>query len=106
MRSSGAANVARIVHDGAKITVTPRMSLLFKVVLAAAQGRGQVKSARGRELLDKFNDAPIGPPTVGTILTIPPRPFALMVLTDPGTRTIIVNEYTAAMKRAMAELAK
>ena len=107
MRSNGAANVARIVHEGTKIKVTPRMSLLFKAVLSAARGKGAVRSARGQELLNDFDDATggmIAPFRVGTTLIIPPRPFAKVVLENPKTRRLITREYSKALERAVAKL--
>lgn len=106
MKQNNAANVARIVHEGTAITVTPRMSMLFKAVLAASEGRGSVRSVRGQELLASYRGYTVKPPRVGTILVIPPRPFGKIVLDDPASRVIIQAEYQRALAHAVDKLTK
>ena len=107
MKENTFANIAKAVHDGAKIKVKARMSMLFKAVLAAARGRGMVRSRRGLELLHRFrDDATISAPRVGSELIIPPRPFAKVVAESSKTKELIAAEYRKALARIVAELAK
>ena len=106
MRMHGMANVAKIVHEGASITVSKRMSLLFRTVIAASRGKGTVRSVRGQELLEEFKDNNVNAPNPGTELIIPPRPFAKVVMQSPKTRVLIINEYKAALARAIHALSK
>jgi len=105
-RTSDAANVARIVSAGATIVVTPKMSRLFKALHAASMGRGgSIKSERGNELLAKSKGT-IPALNVGTTLVIPPRNFALATLKDPALAVIVEKEFSEALGRALAKMAK
>lgn len=106
MRASDAANVAMIVSKGATIVVTPRMSGLFKALHAASTGKKMtLKSERANELLAKSKGV-IPALQVGTTLIIPPRSFALETLKDPIVATIIEKEFSTAVLRALAAMAK
>lgn len=104
MRTHAKANVARIVHEGASITVTPRMALLFKVLHnITVNGKGKATSPRAQELLADAK-GPIPALKVGTVLTMPPRKFATLTYNDPKTRHIVEATYTQALQAAMKEL--
>lgn len=105
-RTAKEANVARIVSIGATIVVTPKMSRMFKALHAASTGRSMtLKSERANELLAKSKGT-IPPLRVGTTLVIPPRSFALAVLKDPLTATIVEKEFSEALIKTLEELAK
>ena len=82
--SDEGANVAEIVHNGATVVVTPKMAMLFSVVSSATMGRPVSLYGRAEEMARRAK-GPVYPMRVGTTITIPPRPFALMTLKDPKT---------------------
>lgn len=103
-RSNAAANIARIVHDGRKQTVTRRQEVLFKMLWLASIGRKvNLRSGRAREILAKSKGT-IAPIKEGKTLVIPPRPFALNTLRDPRTKLIIESEFKKALERTFRGL--
>lgn len=96
------AQVASIVHDGRRIVVTNRMSRLFHMLFLATSfpGRVRITSARGQELLSKARGV-VYPLKVGTVLVIPPRPFARSVLEDRRLPGIVQNEFNLAFERTI-----
>lgn len=104
MRTHAKANVALIVSEGTTITVTKRMALLFKILNAASRGRPvKVTSARGQELL-AMSKHEIPALNEGTILTIPPRPFADITAKNPALKELVVKQYKAAIARAIEQM--
>lgn len=96
------ANVAKIVHEGARIVVTPKMSRLFSLVSSYTLGR-PTPTLHGRALeLATRAKGVVYPMRVGSVIVIPPRPFARMVLTDPATpkdvRRVFLEELDRAFK--------
>jgi len=105
-RTSKAANVAKIVHDGTTQQVTHRMALFFRVLWLASRGRSVVvKSARGQELLSR-SKGQIPRLREGQTLVIPPRPFAAETIQDPKTKTFIEQTYQKALFEAWEQLQK
>jgi hypothetical protein len=105
MRTSDAANVARIISEGAVITVTPKMSRMFKALHAASIGKGgALKSERANEILAK-SKGEIPALNVGTTLVIPPRSFALETLKDPLVALIVEKEFSESVIRAFKKMA-
>ena len=106
MRTHEAANVAKIVHEGSKtFTVTPRMAGLFRAISAASMGKAvALRSERAHQILANIQK-PIAPLRVGTQLMIPPRQFAKVVLEASSTPDLILDEFRAAMVRALKRLA-
>lgn len=103
-RSHKLANVAAIVHDGRKQTVTRRQQVLFRALYFASIGRKiTVRSARGRALLSEAKGV-ITPIKEGETLVIPPRPFAAETLNDPRARQIVEAEFRNALKRTFEAL--
>jgi len=103
-RTHAAANVAKIVHDGAKQTVTRRQEVLFKMLWLASIGRKvNIRSERGRAILAQSKGT-IAPIKEGQTLVIPPRPFALDTLRDPRTKLIVEAEFKEALKRTFVKL--
>jgi len=106
MRTAATANVARIVHEGTQQTVTFKQALLFRVLWLASIGRKvNIRSERGRVLLAQSKGKFV-PLKVGTVLVVPPRPFALQTLNDPRTKAIVESEFKSALKRAFETAAK
>lgn len=104
MRTHASANVALLVHNGTKITVTPKMSMLFKILNQASRGRrAKVTSARGQQLL-QASKGEIPALKEGTVLTIPPRPFVAHVAANPALGEMVKQRYTDAMKRAIDDM--
>lgn len=100
------ANIAKVVHNGARIVVTPKMSRLFSIVSRATTG-GSVPSLHGRALkLVSRAKGPVFPMRVGSVITIPPRPFAKMVLTDPATPKDVRRIFLAELDRAFMKGSK
>ena len=95
------ARVEELIREGGFTYAEPHV-LRERALLARLRG----DEDRARELLDEYSGAPVDPLRVGSILTIPPRPFALLTLNDPKAKRIILREYQAAVARAMAERAK
>lgn len=101
--SDEGANVAKIVHNGATIVVTPKMAKLFSVISSATMGRPVSLYGRA-EAMARRAKGPVYPMRVGTTITIPPRPFALMTLKDPKTpadvRRIFLEELSKGIEGA------
>lgn len=101
VRSSPRANVAVIVHRGAKIRVTRRMQLLFGVLSAISLGKSRkLTSPRAEELASKPG-AFYFPLREGTEITVPPRPFAAITFADPRIRAMAQREFALALRRAV-----
>lgn len=105
MRTHEAANVAKLVHDGSRpFTVTPKMAGLFRAISAATMGHAvSLRSERANQIASHARK-PIQPLRVGTTLQIPPRPFAKVVLEASTTPDLILDEFRAAMLKAMKRL--
>lgn len=105
MRTHEEANVARIVHEGTRpFTVTPRMAALFRAIAAFTAGRAVTLRSERAQQIAEYARKPIAPLRVGSRLVIPPRPFAKVVLEASSTRDLVLDEYRAAMLRALNRL--
>lgn len=109
LRTSGSADVARIVHDGAKILVTRRMARLFHALYLITSGRdpnAPLTSSRGFELLQAYDrTGGVAPRLIeGTTLVIPPRQFASVMVRDPELKRFVEKAYSTAIKEAIHEL--
>ena len=102
IRSSSSANVARIVHGGAKIRVTRRMQILFGVLAAISRGKDRrTTSPRAEELRSRATTATFFPLREGTELVIPPRPFAAITFADPAVRSDAQRRFANALRKAI-----
>lgn len=102
LRGSPVANVARIVHGGAKIRVTRRMQILFGVLSAISRGKDRkTTSPRAEELRSRAGSANFLPLREGQELIIPPRPFAAITFADPDVRARAEREFAKALRRAV-----
>lgn len=101
LRSSREANVAVVVHRGAKIRVTKRMAILFGVLSAISQGKSRRLTSRRAEELASRKSATFLPLREGTEIVIPSRPFAAITFADPAIRSMVNKEFSKAMWRAL-----
>lgn len=106
MRTHASANVARIIHQGASVTVTKKMSILFKVLNAYTRGKKAVLTSERAQILASQSKGIIPALREGTVLNIPPRPFAAELMADPKLKVFVENQYKLALKRTFEELAK
>ena len=85
MRWSKMANVAAILHEGAKIRVTSKMRAMFFALWLKSIGAGVVLRGRAKELWGQRPESGWRPLAASTSqIFIPPRPFMDFVLTDPS----------------------
>lgn len=106
MRTNAAANIARIVHEGANVTVTKRMSILFKVLNSYTRGKPATLKGERAEQLASSAKGIIPALREGTVLVIPPRPFAAETMADPKVKMIVQNEFRRALGNTFKELSK
>ena len=101
MRKSKFANVAIIVHKGAKITVTKRMQILFGVLAAITRGKTRKLTSPRAEELASRKSARFVPLREGTEIIIPGRPFAAITFADPSIGARVNREFSKALWRAV-----
>ncbi len=102
--SNKLANVAKIVHDGYKQTVTRKQEVMFKMLHLASVGRKvNLRSERARQILARAKGV-IAPLKEGQVIVAPPRPFALRTLSDPATKKLVEHEFREALKRTFQSL--
>lgn len=105
-RNAKAFNVGMTVHDGAAITVTPKMRGMFFYLMLASTGRMDPSKLTGRaaELFERFQDWKSLEPGTTTI-TISPRPFVAMAFADADLKRQAKANWQKALKQVFAERA-
>jgi hypothetical protein len=107
LRTAAGFNVAVTLHEGHAVPVSPKMRGLFLVLAQASRAKAeghQLPQLTGRaaELFARFQSwHPLRPST--RMIKIPARPFARETAEDPKVRKMVVDAWSAAMQRALAE---
>jgi len=84
-------NVARLLHDGGTITMTPRMR---RFLFAKAKERGG-----GKRTKIKFKSS-------SGLIRIPPRPFMNIVFHDPAVQALMNKNWEMAVNGAIRKSSK
>lgn len=99
-------NIAKIVHEGAIIPVTPAMRGMFMALYKVSMGDMDPDKLEGRarELYSKmtFGWMPLRPET--TTIVIPPRPWATFVFAIPEFKQKITNNWRAALQKTYRDM--
>jgi hypothetical protein len=107
LRTAAGFNIAVTLHEGHAVPVTPKMRGLFLVLAQASRAKAegyQMPKLIGRaaELFARFQSwYPLRPST--RMIKIPPRPFARETVDDPKVRKMVVDDWSDAVQRALAE---
>ena len=106
-------NVAKIVHEGATVRVTPAMRTMFLVLSWASQrwhaGKpiGVNLEGRARELWDMSKSKRFYALKAGTkVIRIPGRPFVRYAFQDPSLKRTVEANWRQAVNRVMRAQAK
>jgi len=89
-KSDGTYNIAKIVHDGATIRVTPKMRKWIAISMAKAKGRGR-KVPKSREFTGGGKD----------FFVIPARPFLTRIMQRKMVQNRIRKRWAYAFEVAM-----
>jgi len=98
-------NVARTVHDGKRIRVSPRMRRMFSLLARVSRGQASEGKLKGRALaLWRMNKSkrflPLRAST--TEIVIPPRPFVKRAFASKRLHRRVQGIWTQAMQAALA----
>ena len=107
-RTSGKYDIAKLVHDGKILRVTPKMRGMFFALWLASQGELDPSKLIGRAA-ELWAEAPGGwkPLGVGTTrLVIPGRPWEKIAMSEPQLVNRIKTNWEEAMDRTFHELAR
>lgn len=102
---SNLANVAYTIHEGATITVTNRMRILFIYLAMATQGKIAESALRGRAkaIYERVQQRriikPLHPGT--TAIRIPKRPFISKVFENRLVRSQVKKRWIEAIDKAL-----
>lgn len=108
LRTNGAFNVARVVHDGASIDVTEKMRRMFMMLWLVSEGQMSSSSLTGRAA-ELWRSAPGGwfPLKEGTKkIVIPSRPFIRSVFRLKSTKTTVKGNWERGVQRAFREVSR
>jgi hypothetical protein len=108
LRTSESFNIALALHEGTEIKVTDSMRGLFWLLWLVSTGAVPSESLTGRAA-DLWKRMPGGwkPIRRSTkVIVIPSRPFIRQVFEDPKLSAFCLNNWHAAIRAAMTEVAK
>lgn len=97
----GVYDLAKALHDGVSVRVTPKMRAMFFFLWLKSLGRNVVLTGRAVELWErnkKHKWYPLRDET--TTLTIPPRPFMLAPMVDPEVLANVRQRWEQALQAA------
>jgi hypothetical protein len=107
LKTDGIYNVARAIHDGVQLSVTPKMRGLFFVLWLASQGSippGDL-TGRARDLFDRYKKwKPLDDST--TAIRIPARRFIGDVFDNPGLRRKLKVNWKNAIRAGIIDAQK
>lgn len=99
-------DIARTIHDGVTISVTPAMRALFMSLWLASMGEisPDELSTRGKELYDHMSDGwkPLRKDTKS--ITIPARPFINKAIENDKVKQISSKNWNMSLKAAFKEI--
>lgn len=108
LQTDGFYNIAKAIHDGVVIPVTPKMRQMFKALWWASIGNLDPSELDGRaaELWKRKPGGwfPLKDSTVAIVL--PPRPFVELAFADPALKKKARANWERAMNSAIREAAK
>lgn len=103
-----AYNLAKILHEGAVINVTPAMRGMFMMLYKVSMGEMDPDKLEGRarDLYSRMTTGwiPLRPET--TVIIIPARPWATFVFHIPEFKLKITNNWRAALAKTYRDCAK
>lgn len=101
-------DIARAIHEGRVISVTPKMRAMFQVLWLASIGKLDPSTLDGRaaELWKRKPGGwfPLKKSTVAIVL--PPRPFVEVAFDDPKLQQKVVSNWQRAISNVLREVAK
>lgn len=107
-RSDGQFNIAKLVHEGTEIAVTPEMRGMFFYLWKASEGELDPSELSGRAAeiwaASPGGYKPLDPAT--THVVIPARPWATVTFASLDLRERVAKNWHTAIKRAFADQAR
>jgi hypothetical protein len=101
-------DIARVVHEGVVINVTPAMRGMFMALYKVSMGEMDPDKLEGRarELYSRMTTGwmPLRPDT--SVIVIPPRPWATFVFQIPEFRAKVTANWRAALAKTYRDCAK
>lgn len=114
MRTSGTANVAKIVHEGAAVRVTEKMRHMFWLLWMVDRGKipSEQLQGRAREIYEMAGAKrsknrfflPIKPDT--KVIVIPSRPYLRVVFESQDAHDEVMKNWSDAFQQMITELAR
>jgi hypothetical protein len=100
-------NIAKALHDGVRIKVTPAMRGLFFILWQVSIGKTPVTELKGRakELWDRMPGGWLPLSDQTQFIVIPARPFIAGAFKDQQFRKHAIKNWNQALKAAMREMA-
>jgi len=105
LRTDGAFNLGVALHEGATISVTPRMRAMFFLLWLASTGAITGLDGRAGELFARYQDwKPLKKTT--TVITIPARRFVEKAFSSKGLKKKMVTNWKRAVETSLKQAAK